>query len=588
MSEIVGRGAAHRAGRTPESVADLAAGRALLPASGRRRPAGALGRRPCCSSCSSRSATATSTGVSTDLGDARRARSRPRSASSCSRSPRLRRCVVPAVVVARAVAVPAALAALGRRRPRRCASARPSFALARRAGRPVAAACRARSPSGTWIARHAFPSLAYVAGAAAVVAVGKPWLNRSWRRAADLALVVLALRARDRGHRRRAPTPARRSPSAWSSARRSSCALGAPNRRPSPAVGRRRRCGTAGSTSPARRSSGREGGRAQLYTADRGRRAASFVKVYGADSRDADLLYRGYRTRSCAGRTTTGRRVARPRRRARGVAAPARAARAGVRVSGRSRRCAPLPDGSLALALEHVDGRRLDELAPDEIDAAAARRGVARSRDAARRRASRTARCAPPTCSSTGDRPVVIDLGFGAESADARLQAIDRAELLVVARRDRRPRAAVVVRGAAHDRRRTPSRPRCRTCNRSRSRARHASRRRSSCSPSCATAIATPRRERARAARAARARPAPHAGDDRRAHRPRSTCCCPSSPTSATASTRCSDANWWWLLVVPRHVDGHLRRGARSGWRAVCRSTSRSFPPSARSSRRRS
>ena len=29
-----------------------------------------------------------------------------------------------------------------------------------------------------------------------------------------------------------------------------------------------------------------------------------------------------------------------------------------------------LPDGSMALALDYVDGRRLDELAPEEIDAA--------------------------------------------------------------------------------------------------------------------------------------------------------------------------------------------------------------------------
>ena len=41
-----------------------------------------------------------------------------------------------------------------------------------------------------------FPSLTYVAGAAAVVTAGKPWLSRSWRRSADLscgARVVLAV-----------------------------------------------------------------------------------------------------------------------------------------------------------------------------------------------------------------------------------------------------------------------------------------------------------------------------------------------------------------------------------------------------------
>ena len=47
--------------------------------------------------------------------------------------------------------------------------------------------------SGTWVASTHFPSLAYVAGAAAATTVGKPWLPRAWRRAADVGLLVLVL-----------------------------------------------------------------------------------------------------------------------------------------------------------------------------------------------------------------------------------------------------------------------------------------------------------------------------------------------------------------------------------------------------------
>ena len=39
--------------------------------------------------------------------------------------------------------------------------------------------------SGTWVASTRFPSLGFLAGAAAAAMVGKPWLRRQWRRAAD-------------------------------------------------------------------------------------------------------------------------------------------------------------------------------------------------------------------------------------------------------------------------------------------------------------------------------------------------------------------------------------------------------------------
>ena len=92
-----------------------------------------------------------------------------------------------------------------------------------------------------------------------------------------------------------------------------------------------------------------------------------FVKVYAQDARDADLLYRGYRTLLLRGpgdeRPSTSL--------AHDVEHEALmlmlARRAGVRcpevdaLHGSS-------DGSVALALECIDGQLLDELPPDQID----------------------------------------------------------------------------------------------------------------------------------------------------------------------------------------------------------------------------
>ena len=64
---------------------------------------------------------------------------------------------------------------------------------ARRALRHRRRRCAARSTGGTWVASADFPSLTYVAGAAAVVTAGKPWLSRSWRRAPTSSLLVLVV-----------------------------------------------------------------------------------------------------------------------------------------------------------------------------------------------------------------------------------------------------------------------------------------------------------------------------------------------------------------------------------------------------------
>ena len=242
------------------------------------------------------------------------------------------------------------------------------------------------------------------------------------RRASSCSACVMALA----GQRRRARAAAR-----GRGRRRGGAALlvvfGAPNRRPAPATVA---CALAdgGSTWPASRSSGAEGGRSQLYVADAPTATAVFVKVYARDSRDADLLYRGYRTLLLRGpNDELAVTVARARRRARGLAAAARAAgRRDVPAGGRAPRS---PTVRSCSALAYVDGARLDELAPERSTTNSSTRCGARSRRCTRL-AWPTARCAPRNILVAADGPVVIDLGFGKESATPRLQAIDRAELL--------------------------------------------------------------------------------------------------------------------------------------------------------------
>jgi undecaprenyl-diphosphatase len=84
----------------------------------------------------------------------------------------------------------------------------------------------------------------------------------------------------------------------------------------------------------------------------------------------------------------------------------------------------------MALAVEYVDGRPLDALQPEAIDAALLDHTWQQvDRMHAARIAHRSLRAA--NILVTRDGPVVIDFGFGTESAGERARAIDCAELLV-------------------------------------------------------------------------------------------------------------------------------------------------------------
>jgi len=291
----------------------------------------------------------------------------------------------------------------------------------------IGGAVRGAVTEGTWVTSADFPTLTYVAGAAAVVTVGKPWLARSWRRSADLSLLLLVVVLAVAGTAG-VPELLVAVTAGVVAGAAILVAFGAPNRRPTPAA-----------VHDALRDGGlpvadlvlerADGGRAQLYSAtlDDGDRA--FVKVYARDSRDADLLYRGYRTALLRGPNDDWPAMTLEQDVEHEALLLLIADRAHVTAPALRSLCS-LPDGSMVLAVEYVDGRTLDSVPPSEIDAHLLDRVWQQvDRMHAARLAHRSLRAA--NILVTSDGPVVIDFGFGTESAGDRARAIDDAELLV-------------------------------------------------------------------------------------------------------------------------------------------------------------
>jgi undecaprenyl-diphosphatase len=203
--------------------------------------------------------------------------------------------------------------------------------------------------------------------------------------------------------------------------------LGAPNRRPSPSAVVQA-LGRAGIVIRALELQRLAGGRSQLYramTPD----GAVFLKVYGQDTRDADLLYRAYRNlilrdAGSAAAPSLAREVEHE------ALLLLLAERAGV-AAPELRDVVGLPDGSMVLAMTDVGGRRLDEVdVDDDLLHSVWREVVALHAAGLSHGALRAANVLVVVGSATSARPVLIDLGAGASAASPRARAIDRAELL--------------------------------------------------------------------------------------------------------------------------------------------------------------
>jgi undecaprenyl-diphosphatase len=370
-------------------------------------------------------ATGTSEGVTSDLGRA------------AHQLPGTARELLLALTQVAAIGVPAAVVAglVVTRRWRRLAIAAGAAALgaavlwALDTAFDLSDALPGAVTTGTWVASPRFPSLAYVSAVAAAAAVGKPWLARPWRRAVDRALLVLVL-AMAIGGTAGVPELLLALAAGATAGTALLVVFGSPNRRPAPADVRAALV-DAGVEVDGLSLTRAEGGRSQLYRTTGAAGPGSvnlFVKVYAQDSRDADLLFRGYRTivlRDAGDDWSTSSLTHDVEHQAFLLML---AARAGV-TCPTVEALVELPDGSMALALEHVDGRRLDELDATELDADLL---DAVWREVGRLHAGRLAhRALHPSNVVVGERgPVLIDFGAAQESASPRLQAMDRAELL--------------------------------------------------------------------------------------------------------------------------------------------------------------
>jgi undecaprenyl-diphosphatase len=281
--------------------------------------------------------------------------------------------------------------------------------------------------SGTWVASTSFPSLAYVSGAAAATAVGKVWLSRPWRRAADIAVVVLLVVMALAGS---SGVPDLLFAAAVGIAIGAAVlvVVGAPNRRPTPAMVAEG-LAAAGLGVHQLTLQRAEGGRAQLYLADAAAGPPLFVKVYAGDTRDADLLYRGYRALVLRGPSEewSSRSLTAEVENEALVLLLAR--RDGVRCP-ELRALITLADRSPALALDRVLGTSLDAVPADDFDDTlldAVWREVGVLHDA--HLAHRSLRMANLVVDGDG-QPSITGLGSGVVSATPRQISIDRAELL--------------------------------------------------------------------------------------------------------------------------------------------------------------
>ncbi len=278
-----------------------------------------------------------------------------------------------------------------------------------------------------WLIPARFPSPLLLAGAAAAVAVGKPWLSKPWGRSVDRWLVVVAVAILVAGTAGLAEVLL-----AVAAGKLAGAAvlvvLGAPNRRPTP-----RAIATAleqsGLPVTALTLQRSTGGRSQLYRATLGDGTNAFVKVYARDSRDADRLYRGYRLLVLRepGDDMFGVSLERSVEHEGLLLLLAR--RAGVRCPD-LRAVVTVEDGSMVLAMDDVGGRQLDTLSSDEcspelLDAVWTETRALHAAGIAHR-ALRAANVVVDD-----DGPVIVDFGSAVAAAEPRLQAFDRAELIV-------------------------------------------------------------------------------------------------------------------------------------------------------------
>ena len=280
---------------------------------------------------------------------------------------------------------------------------------------------------GSWLAGAGFPDPAVLAGLAAVAVAAAPWLSRPWRRASWATLLLIGAARLVTGGL--LPLQLVLALAAGVTVGAGLLvAFGVPDRRMGPAgVAAALRAGgvpVSQVTGPLRAAKG-----SRPFQATTGDGNGLFVKVFGSDQRDADLLYRAWRGIRLRGVGDTRPAASLFKAVEHEALLGVMAERAGVAVPhvGQVIRA---DDGSVLLTMDLVAGTSLDQVPADRITDQLARtlwREVGRLHQA--RIAHRSLHGSNIMIGQDGSA-VLADFSFAELAATSRQRAIDVAELL--------------------------------------------------------------------------------------------------------------------------------------------------------------
>ncbi len=280
---------------------------------------------------------------------------------------------------------------------------------------------------GSGLTGAGFPDPAVLAGLAAVAVAAAPWLSQPWRRAAWAVLALIAAARLITGELLPMQLVLALATGVTVGAALL-VAFGVPDRRMGPAgvAAALRAGGVAVSqvTGPLATAKG-----SRPFEAVNGDGRALFVKVFGSDQRDADLLYRAWRGIRLRGVGDTRPAASLVKAVEHEALLGVMAERAGVAVP-RVGQVIRATDGSVLLTMDLVAGQCLDDIPADRITDQLARsvwREVARLHRA--RIAHRSLHGTNIMISQDG-RPRLTDFSFAELAATSRQRGIDVAELL--------------------------------------------------------------------------------------------------------------------------------------------------------------
>ena len=288
---------------------------------------------------------------------------------------------------------------------------------------PLTAGLREHS----WLGGAGFPNPAVIAGLAAVAVAAEPWLSRPWRRTAWATLLLIVVARVITGGL---------SPIDLVLAVAAGVAVGAgllvvfgvPDRRMDAAgVAAALRAGGVPAREVTVASTTAKGSRPFRAVTEDGQ--ALFVKVFGSDQRDADLLYRTYRAIRLrgVGDTRPAASLFKAVEHEALVAVMAERARVAVPHVGQLIKAG---DGSVLLTMELVAGQPLDEIPDGDItDQLARDLWLEVSRLHRARIAHRSLHVGNIMVGGDG-RPRLVDFSFAELAATDRQMAIDTAELV--------------------------------------------------------------------------------------------------------------------------------------------------------------